>query len=298
MSHSGRSRLVAATVSGEVEVSADGVDELSSDIETSPKEVDFGTLEDSQPLVESIILRNITSTPLTIKNIYIDSSEQAGFTLKTECSELQAGEACLALVTWAPQLAGRASGVLVVTHSGPAGLTSVPLIGEYDPEEVEDAELYPRAVPGKGLLVSSLDEVDFGENVSAASSITLSLVNAGDTSVTLDDVAIAGADNGLSFKEGGCAKGTKLKPIDACALTVQWSATRVGELYDDIQVKHDGARGVLIVPVRGDASSTVSQDQKAIIISEGRTGHFNRYTANTSGGSPRPERKRKHSYGQ
>ena len=39
MSHSGRSRLVAATVSGEVEVSADGVDELSSDIETSPKEV-------------------------------------------------------------------------------------------------------------------------------------------------------------------------------------------------------------------------------------------------------------------
>jgi hypothetical protein len=267
MSHSGRSRLVAATVSGEVAASVDGADSLSNDIESSPGEVDFGTLTDSQPLVESVVLRNVTSSPLEIKDIYIDSGVQSGFGLKTDCSTLQAGEGCIAIVSWSPKLAGRSSGVLVIRHSGPAGLSSVPLAGQYNPNTVNEAEIYPRAVPGKGLLVSSQSLIDFGEDVATASTITVSLVNAGDAPISLKDVKIAGADNGLDFKGEGCKVGTVLEPVEACPLTVQWSPTRVGEIYDDIQVSHDGARGVLVLPVRGDAIGTVSQDQKAIVIS-------------------------------
>ena len=268
MAHSGRSRLVTTTVSGTVEASGDSSDKLTTDVETIPDEVDFGSLTSSQTLVEPITLRNVTSVPIEISEVYIDAGLRSGYVLKAEdCKTLQAGQACIATVSWSPQMEGRSSGVLVVKHSGPAGISSVPLQGEYEPEDVDEAEIFPKAVPGKGLLVASQSEIDFGENVSTASAITVSLVNAGDAPVTLKDIRLSGSDNGLSFKTIGCATDLVLEPIEACPLTLLWSPTRVGEVFDDVQVVHDGARGVLVLPVRGVATGTVSQDQKAIDLS-------------------------------
>lgn len=267
MSHDGRTRLVAATMSGVVEASGDSADQLTSDVESNPKEVDFGSLTASQMLVEPVTLRNITSSAITVKNIYIDSSEAAGYNMRHNCEVLEPGQACIAIVSWSPKLEGRSSGVMVVEHSGPAGLTSVLLEGEYNPEDVDQADVFPQAVPGRGLLVSSQTEVDFGTDIETASSITVSLVNVGDTAVELKNIEISGSDNGLSFKETGCKVGDVLEPIEACPLTVTWSPTRVGALYDDVQVLHDGARGVLVLPIRGAALSAVSQDQKAIVLS-------------------------------
>ncbi len=267
MSHSGRSRLVTSTVSGQVETGGDSADSLSSDIETIPAEIDFGTLSDSQTLVEPIILRNTTSVPLELSDIYIDAGDQAGYQLKTECEKLEAGQACIAIVSWSPKLKGRSSGVLVIKHSGPAALSSVPLEGEYSPGIVSEADIFPSAIPGRGLLVSSQEEIDFGTGIGIASTITVSLVNAGDSDLTLNAIEIAGSDNGLNFKEGGCDTGMVLGPVEACPLTITWSPTRIGALFDDVKIMHDGARGVLVLPIRGAASSTVSQDQKAIVVS-------------------------------
>jgi len=267
MAHSGRTRLVTATLSGSVESTGDASDQRTSDVETIPDELDFGSLTSSQTLIEPVILRNITSVPIDISDIYIDGSETAGYKLKTECEKLEAGQACIATVSWSPKLEGRSSGVLVINHNGPAGLSSVPLRGEFTPEAVDEAEVFPKAVPGKGLLVASQTEIDFGSDVATASAITVSLVNAGDTDVNLRDIRLSGSDNGLSFKEEGCTKDTILEPIEACPLTLTWSPTRVGNVFDDIQVIHDGARGILVLPIRGEASGTVSQDQKAIVLS-------------------------------
>lgn len=267
MSHNGRTRLVSATLSGTVEATGEGSDTLTSDIEAIPNEVDFGSLNASQTLIEPIILRNITSIPLTISDIYIDSSTSSGYELKTECEKLEPGQACIATVTWAPRLRGPSSGVLVVKHDGPTALTSVLMKGEFEPDSVDQAEVFPEAVPGKGLLVSSQTEVDFGDEIATASTITVSLVNVGDTAVEISDIAIAGSDNGLSFKGNGCSAGTILEPIEACPLTVSWSPTRVGSLLDDVQIIHNGARGILVLPVRGESTGTVSQDQGSIMLS-------------------------------
>ena len=271
MAHSGRTRLVTATVSGTVESSGDASDKLTSDVETIPDELDFGSLSSSQTLVEPVILRNITSVPIDVSEIYIDAADSAGYELNAECTTLQAGQACIATVSWSPKLEGRSSGVLVIKHNGPAGLSSVPLKGEYQPETVDEAEVFPRAVPGKGLLVASQTSVDFGDEVSTASAITVSLVNAGDTDVNISDIRMSGSDNGLSFREEGCTPGTVLAPIEACPLTITWSPTRVGSAFDDIQVIHDGVRGILVLPIRGESSGTVSQDQKAIVLSDATT---------------------------
>ncbi len=268
MAHSGRSRLVISTVSGVVEVSGEASSKLTSDIETVPNEIDFGALTSSQKLTQPVVLRNVTSNPVDISNIYIDASESAGYSLKTECEKLEAGQSCIATVTWSPQIQGRSSGVLVIKHNGPAALSSVLLKGEFTPDQVTEADIFPKAVPGKGLLVASQTEIDFGAGVSTASAITVSLVNAGDAPLTLKDIRLSGSDNGLGYKDIGCIPDMILQPIEACPLTLTWSPTRVGTIFDDVQVLHDGARGILVLPVRGDATETVSQDQKAIVLSE------------------------------
>jgi len=276
MSHSGKSRLVTATLSGTVETTEGSGDKVSSDIEMIPDALDFGSLTASQTLVEPVVLRNITSNEIKISDVYIDAGEQAGYALKTACKALAAGQSCIATVTWSPKLKGRSSGVLVVKHNGPAALSTVPLKGEYAPESVSKAEVFPQAVPGRGLLVSSQEDIDFGTGIEKTSTMTVSLVNTGDAPLTLHSVDSSGFDNGLSFKEEGCQDGTVLEPVEACPLTVIWSPTRVGKVADAIQILHDGARGVLVLPVKGEAAATVSQDQKAIVLSGGnaKDGNF------------------------
>ncbi len=271
MLHSGRSRLVTATLSGNIDSSGDSSAQLSSDIETIPNELDFGSLSSGKTLVEPVILRNITSSTIQISDIFINSSDSSGYMVESDCTELAAGQACIATVSWSPQQKGPATGVLVVKHDGPAALASVPLTGDYSPDAINEAEIFPEAVPGKGLLVSSQTEVDFGAEISSTSTITVSLVNTGDSPLTIKDIKISGSDNGLSVNSGGCASDIVLEPIEACPLTLTWSPTRIGALLDDVQILHDGARGILVLPIRGDADTVVSQDQKAIVLTNSNT---------------------------
>ncbi|MGH1402672.1 MAG: choice-of-anchor D domain-containing protein [Alphaproteobacteria bacterium] len=266
MLHSGRSRLVTSTLSGSIDSSGDSSDKLTSDVETIPDEIDFGSLGTSQTMIESVILRNITSNPIDVSEVLISAADSAGYSVDHECTRLDAGQACIATVKWIPKQKGPATGVLIVRHSGPTGLANVSLNGDYDPDEIEEAEIFPEAVPGRGLLVSSQTEIDFGDDISSASTITVSLVNTGDSPLALEDIIISGSDNGLSLNGKGCSPGLVLEPIEACPLTLTWSPTRIGTLLDDIQVLHDGARGILVLPARGEAQSVVSQDQKAIVL--------------------------------
>ncbi len=268
MRHDGRTRLVTATLSGTVDAAGEGASELASDIEAIPSELDFETLKSSRTLVRSIILRNITSNPIEIESITVEAVPQAGYSLRTDCTKLEAGQACIVTVTWAPVQKGPASGVMVVNHNGPTGIASVLLDGDYQPEEVGKAEIFPEAVPGQGLLVSSQEEIDFGSGIASKSAITVSLVNVGDDALVLEDIRLASKDNGLTIEETGCLVGALLEPIQACPLTLSWAPVREGSLLDDIQVIHNGTRGILVIPVRGEAETAVSQDSQAILLSD------------------------------
>lgn len=272
MRHSGRSRLVTATIDGQVTAGEGTEDRFISDIEAIPNELEFGSLEASQPVVRALVMRNITSEPIEMNAVYIEAADQAGYSLRTDCSRLEPGQACIVIVTWSPVLKGDASGVLIVEHTGPTTVTSVNLTGEYTPTETQEAEPFPEAVPGKGLLVSSLGEVDFGAGVESVSAITVSLVNVGDAPITLSDIRLAGTDSaGVSISKTGCMVETLLEPIEACPLTLTWSPVREGQLLDDVQIYHDGARGILVLPVRGEASQIISQDTKPVRLASGGT---------------------------
>lgn len=265
MRHTGPTRLATATLQGNVELSSDSDRNVfKSDIEAIPAQLDFEDLKTSQPAVQPVVLRNVTSNPIDISAIYVEAAEQAGFTFRTDCESLTPGQACIVTMIWSPVLKGQATGVLVVEHSGPTSVASVPLTGEFVPEQVNAARVFPEAVPGKGLLVSSQDTMNFGAGIDTSSSITVSLVNVGDAPIMLQNVRLAGGDNGLSVAQAGCVNGLVLDPVEACPLTLNWSPVREGAILDDVQVMHDGARGVLVLPVRGSASAVVSKDSKAV----------------------------------
>lgn len=264
MRHSGRARLVTATLTGQVDAGEGASDRFVSDIESIPAELDFGDLTTSQPIIRGVVLRNTTSEPIDINAVYVEAADRAGYSVRTDCAHMEAGQACIVIVTWSPVLKGQATGVLLIDHTGPTKIASINLDGKFDPEATEKAETFPEAVPGKGLMVSSQDEVDFGTAIETTSAITVSLVNVGDAPLTINDVKLANGDNGLSIGKKGCAPGLVLEPVEACPLTLTWSPVREGSVIDDVQITHDGARGVLVLPVRGGASATISQDSKAV----------------------------------
>jgi hypothetical protein len=266
MRHEGRAKLLTTTINGTVEKSAEGETDIVSDIEMVPAEIDFGSLNESRSQVKAVILRNKTSKPIEIKEIKIDAGYESGYTVESNCGQLAVGSACVATVMWAPQQKGPSTGTMIVHHNGSTGLSAVELKGEYSPEISEMAEVFPEAVPGKGLLVSSQEEIDFGTGVAQSSSITTSLVNVGDVPLTLTDIRMANAENGVRAEKTGCRSGSVLAPLEACPLTMTWEPVREGSIVDDLQVSHTGARGILVLPLRGTATRAINKDAKAITL--------------------------------
>lgn len=273
MRHSGRTKLLTATINGNVESTGDATTDRVSDIEAIPPSIDFGDLEESRSQVKAVILRNKTSKPIEIGAISVEAGTQSGYSVSENCKTLAVGAACVVAVTWTPAQPGPSTGTLVVRHSGPTEVTAIELIGQYDPEEFERASVFPNAVPGKGLLISSAETVDFGSGIAQSSAITVSMVNVGDVPLTLTDIRMSNAESGVRAERMGCRAGQLLAPLEACPLTLTWEPVREGAIIDDVQVSHTGARGVLVLPLRGTAARAVNKDLKPI----------------TFGGTPGPE---------
>lgn len=267
--HDGRSRLITSVVTGLVDSTDESRTDLINDVEAIPVDVDFGSLSDSRTQVQPVILRNVTSKKINLNSIFIDATPQSGYTLDADCDALDSGEACIATVTWAPVQRGPATGVLVVKHDGPAAVTAIPLNGSYEPASASEADVFPEAIPGKGLLTASQAEVDFGTGIETSSAITVSLVNVGDAPVTLTDLRLSNDKNGIEISREGCAPGTILDPVEACPMTLTWEPVREGDILDDIQIRHNGARGILVLPLRGGAAKAVNKDSEAIVFGVG-----------------------------
>lgn len=267
--HDGRSRLTKTAITGTVGGAVGqntGTDAVPS-LGAMPEEVDFEELETRTPLVRSILLNNSTSTAIEISSVELMADPKTGFSVSAaDCHTVEPGKSCLVTVMWTPYSSGKAEGTILVQHNGPKGITMISVKGEYSPKSTDAAEIFPESVPGKGLIVSDRKEVDFGDEVDGAASITVSLVNSGDAPVKLAAIKLAGSDNGLTLGTDGCLNGTDLEPLEACPLTVNWQPRREGPVIDDIQIRHDGVRGVLIIPVRGEAETPVVSDQSLVSI--------------------------------
>jgi hypothetical protein len=266
VSHTGKTRLTNAAITGAVGGTGAGRTGLQSEIEAFPADLDFGQVTSSSPMVRSLALRNSTGVPINIEKITLAASPTSGFTVSApKCKELKPAQACVATVTWTPTFSGTVEGVIVMRHDGPSGAMRVGLKGQYNPRRVETASRFASAVPGEGLLVADLDKIDFGSEVDGAASISVSLVNQGDKELVLNNVRLAGSDNGLSLSTHDCKREKKLDIGEACVLTVNWQPRRIGPVIDDVQILHTGSRRVLVLPVRGTAEQPVTSTTSSTI---------------------------------
>lgn len=268
MRHDGRAKLLTSKIDGNVDATGTDAKDLISDLEMIPNTIDFGTLNESRSQVKAVILRNRTSKPISIDSIDISAGGQSGFTIESNCGELGTGAACVGAVTWSPEQRGPSTGTLIVRHNGATGVSTVELKGAYEPDDAERATVFPQAIPGKGLLVSSAESIDFGSGVSRSASLTVSLVNVGDAPITLTGIRMTNTENGVRTERSGCSVGEVLTPLEACPLTMTWEPVREGSIFDDIQVSHTGARGILVMPLRGTATKPVNRDTKAIMLGD------------------------------
>ncbi len=269
LNHDARSRLSTAAITGRVgNANARNGDLLVTSIEAIPNELDFGILNSRNPLLRSLVLKNSTAQEVNISAIDLVAPDQSGFELTAiDCVALKPDQSCIVSVKWSPTSQGQSEGLIVVRHDAAAGVMSLGIKGDYQPSKQETASRFPSLIPGYGLLIADREEIDFDDEVDGAASITVSLVNNGDQSVTIQSLQLAGSDNGLSLAADGCHTGKILKPLQACPLTVNWLPRREGPIIDDIQIKHDGVRGVLVLPIRGEAIEPVKSDFPLMAVS-------------------------------
>lgn len=267
--HNGRTRLATASISGSVEGLGDQQQTAQSELEAFPENLDFGSVSSGIEQIRSITFRNKTPQEINIEEIYLEAPQKSGYSYKTNCDTLKAGAACIVTVNWSPIIRGQALGSLVIRHDGVTGVSRIDITGDYSPETPQDAPIYPDTVPNSGLLITDRSEFDFETGVESVSAITASLVNVGDQDLIIQDIRMSSSDNGVSLGKSGCSAGRVLAPNAACPLTITWAPSREGPILDDVQIRHTGARGILVIPVRGEADSAVSRDSLAVKTSGG-----------------------------
>jgi hypothetical protein len=255
--HSGKTGMGQVELKGilqSAETASQPGKDMAGKIEVSPDSLDFGTSAGGIPLVRSLILTNRSSEKVDIKGIGLDMPEQSGFSYKSECPQtLQPDKSCNVVVTWLPTSKGVAQGILLVQHTAANGLTQVDIKGTLQPESGKSATVYPEVTPDQGLLVADKEAVDFGTGIKEESAITITLVNAGKSDLTIKGIRLSLKNNDMMVANSGCKEGVILKPVEACPLTISWFPSHGGAILDSLQILHTGTRGVLVIPVHGAA---------------------------------------------
>ena len=267
VTHSGQSQVTSLNVTGEVSIGGDsGEQEVKTEIEADPVNLDFGTQNSHTPLVRAVAIRNPTSSAVNIENIILKAPTSSGFRLVDDnCGTLEPRAACVMTVSWSPTLEGTTEGVILLEHTGATSVLRVGVKGAFTIPDTEAAAPFPQPVSGKGLLLSDRTDIDFGSGLDSAAAITVSLVNQGDAPLNIQSIRTAGSDSGLSLDDDEC-RGKTLDSGDACSLTVNWLPLRAGPIIDDIRIRHTGVRGTLVLPVRGDADTAASGESSVLSV--------------------------------
>lgn len=270
--HGGKNGVASAEIKGTYRPTAEDKQGKNGQVELTPPQLDFSTSPGGIAVVRSAVLTNNTDAGITIKGVSLDVPDRSGFSYKSECSgALEPGQACNILVTWTPTSRGTAQGILTIQHTGKVGMNSLEVKGTLQQASSKNASVYPDHEPERGLLVSDRDKIDFGGNIKQEAAITSTLVNDGDSPLTLKTIKLAGVDKSLSVSDSGCVPELTLQPGEACPLTVSWKPDHEGAVLDSLQVKHTGARGVLVIPVSGAADKTAGDDRRVGGLGVGAT---------------------------
>lgn len=162
-----------------------------------------------------VTLTNSGTTAITISSIKFSGANPGDFEIfsKTCGTSLAVSASCTANVLFAPTTTGKLSATLDFTDSASNSPQTMTLTGD---GVVAGVTVSPTSLPFASTVVGA-----------SSASQTATLSNGGTTAITIDSVAITGADAGdFSIKSNACV--TSLAGASKCATTVGFKPTATG----------------------------------------------------------------------
>lgn len=217
-------------------LSGNGVPAPAPQVTLTPAAIDFGNQTVGAPdASRTVTLANSGSAPLSLNAI---SASGAGFSASHQCgTSLAPAQSCAVDVRFAPASVAAYSGVLAVASDAAGSPHQVALSGQ------------GVARPLPVLVWGGTVDGNFADTAVGRSSWpnTWTLVNQGPGTVTLEAVAVQGA-NADEFVVGGtCTPGSALAAGAECAVSVSFVPSQVGTRSAQLDVRSDGSNPAPVV---------------------------------------------------
>ncbi len=213
-------------------------------IKLSTATISFGgqtLLTTSAPMV--VTVSNTGSANLTLQTLAVGGTNAGDFARAGTCAAggtLAPNGSCTVALTFTPQAIGTRSGSLSITHNATGSPSSVALSGTGA----------NAPTPAIGLSAASLA---FGDQLlntpSTARSVTVT--NTGSAALTLNNVALGGANAGDFALSGNCAAGTNLAPQASCTAGAVFTPSALGARSASITISSNASGSPHAVPLSG-----------------------------------------------
>jgi len=240
----------------------------SANVSAIPTSVFFTNVPIGVTNTQTINLRNSGTSNAVISGV---ATQGAGFGTSglTVPLTLAAGGTSSFNVTFSPTSTGTFSGMLTLSVSGTSSGVVIPLTGS--------------AVAATRLLSISPASLSFGNvAVGAFATANVSLVNTGNSSLTVQSISASGT----GFSTRGVSSGTTIAPGQTAVLTVEFAPTKTVSATGTIAIFSNAGNGTTrTIPVTGTgvASTTGVQLNWTASTSAGVVG-YNVYRSSVSGG--------------
>ncbi len=220
----------------EFEVTDGGNGQLP-DINVSPEELDFGTVQSGLSATESVTVSNVGGAPLGINSVTLDGD--AAFAQTNDCATVDAGDSCTVDITY--------------NASGDASHATTVIINSTDEDEAEVTV----AVSGASETQANPDiavepaELNFGRvNPGMPSTDTVTVSNSGSAPLTISGINVTG-DNADEFMQSNDC--TTVAEGDSCAVDITFTPSTTGERGATLTIDSDDPdTGSLSVPLSGE----------------------------------------------
>jgi len=206
----------------------------------SPSSEAFGTVLSGSTNSGKVILTNSGENKVSISGVTLagDSFELSGASVPFT---LGRSESKTLTVTFAPQLAGKASGTVTITSNASNPLLTLPLSG---------------TAVIRGVLTTTAASLSFGKITLGTSSLmSCTISNAGGTSITISQLLVAG----LGFSVSDIATPLILGPSQTMKLTVSFAPQSLTNSVGSVTVRSTGSNSDLVIRLDGSGSAPVAQ---------------------------------------
>jgi hypothetical protein len=217
-------------------------------VSVAPASINFGRVAVGSTASQSVTVSNGTGSSVTITKA---GSTAAGVTVSgvTLPLVIPSGTQSTFDIVFAPKTAGALSGDVSVTSSDSSTPNTVSLSGT--------------AMAASALLTSSAPSLNFGNvTVGKATSLAVTLTNAGNSDVTVSKVSVSGA----SFSESGVSAGLILAPGQSATLDATFLPAAAGSTSGGVTVASNASNSPATIGLLGDGTETSSSAAHSVTL--------------------------------